>query len=53
MHTPEMPLEQYEPMNRIAAKELQSVGRLIMDTVGCTVVSHVGGNCYALVGMEK
>jgi len=53
MHTPEMPPEQYEPMNRIAAKELQGVGRLIMDTVGCTVVSHVGGNCYALVGMEK
>ena len=53
MHTPEMPPEQYEPMNRIAAQALGDAGRLIMDTVGCMVISHVGGNCYALVGMEK
>ena len=53
MHTPEMPPEQYEPMYRIAEKELAGVGRLIMVKVGCVVVSHLGGNCYALVGMEK
>jgi len=53
MHTPEMPPEQFEPMNRIAEKELAGVERLIMDTVGCVIVSHVGGNCYALIGMEK
>ena len=53
MHTPEMPPEQYEPMYRIVKKELAGVGRLIMGKVGCMVVSHLGGNCYALVGIEK
>ena len=53
MHTPEMPPEQYEPMYRIVKKELAGAGRLIIGKVGCMVVSHLGGNCYALVGMEK
>lgn len=53
MHTPEMPPEQYEPMERLAAELLPGVGRMVMDGVGCAIVSHVGGDCYALVGMEK
>jgi DegV family protein with EDD domain len=53
MHTPELAPAQYEPMDRIAAQGLAGARRLITDTIGCLIISHVGGNCYALVGMQK
>jgi len=53
MRTPDIPPTAYEPMNRLAAELLQGAGRVVMEPVGCTIVSHVGGNCFAVVGMER
>lgn len=53
VRTPEIPPEVYEPMNQLAAELLPGVGRLVTDDVGCVIVSHVGGNCFGLIGMGK
>ena len=53
MHTPDQQPAQYEPMQALAKELLPGIDRLIMDDVGCTVIAHVGGNSFALVGMMK
>jgi fatty acid-binding protein DegV len=53
VHTPDMPPVQYEPMQRIAVAGLSQMNRIVLGPIGCVIVSHVGGNCYALVGMKK
>ena len=53
MQTNDIPPEQYEALRRQAREMLPGVGRIVMDDVGCVIISHVGGNCYALIGMEK
>jgi len=52
-YTPDLPGEQTGPMKELAKQLLPDVGRMLQDTVGCAIISHVGGNCYALIGLEK
>ncbi|MCL2106090.1 MAG: DegV family protein [Oscillospiraceae bacterium] len=52
MHTPDMAKEEYERYNALAKELLPHVGRLVTDDVGCTIVSHVGKNCVALITID-
>jgi DegV family protein with EDD domain len=56
-HTPEIPASVLEPMYRLAKELLlPHVERLEFGgagCVGCTTISHVGGGCFGLVGMER
>ena len=53
MRTPEILPAVYQPMNDLAAQLFQGAGRVVMDPVGCSVIAHVGGGCFAVVGMMK
>ncbi|MDR1928048.1 MAG: DegV family protein [Oscillospiraceae bacterium] len=53
MHTPDMPPQEYEPLNALVRELLPEVRRLVVDTIGCTIVSHCGENCLAFVAFEK
>jgi len=56
-HTPDVPASTTEPLWELAKELLQPhVGRLELGgegCVGCTMISHVGGGCFALIGMAK
>ena len=53
MRSPEIAPEVYEPMNRMARELMPAFTNMVQDGTGCSVISHVGGGCYALIGMEK
>lgn len=53
MHTPDMRPEQFGPLGALAKELLPNVKRWIMHDVGCTIVSHVGTECFAFIAMEK
>ena len=51
--SPDVSPERHEPMKELAAALMPNMKRIIMDTVGCVIIAHVGGNCYGLIGMTK
>jgi len=54
-HTPEIAAEQAGPMDALAKELFSGFEQLIVisDELGCTVISHVGGGCYGMAGIEK
>ena len=54
-HTPEIAAEQAGPMDAMAQELLGGFGQMIFisDELGCTVISHVGGGCYGMAGIEQ
>ena len=53
--TPDIPPERHEPLKNLAHELLSPQFKRMefINELGCVVISHVGGNCFALVGMEK
>jgi len=52
--TPDIPAEKWQPMESLAHELLGGFVRLrTAAESGCVVVSHVGGNCYVMAGMQK
>ena len=54
-HTPDIAAALAGPMDDLARELFSGVEQLhvISDELGCTIISHVGGGCYGMVGMEK
>jgi len=53
MHSPEIPPGVYEPMNRAAKSMMPDFAGMVQDGTGCSVISHVGGGCYAMIAMMR